>query len=243
MICSSGVGFDPLVDGERLLFGFHGIWQGTAVLYDRKHQSQWLHLTGECIEGRFEGRVLTSVPGRHVLWSEWKRDHPTTRVMAPHPRLASQYFTRRDAKRGNDFFPPMFPGTIKDVDQRLPLAELIYGITTADGARAYPIRRLKEHDSAPFVMDHVGKTPVLLFFDRSTGSVSGYGRILDGEVREFEVDGELVRDTRSLSHFNADGFAVDGLLRGRRLAPIFGVQAEWYGWFAAHPDTSIWGDD
>lgn len=230
-----------MVDGERLLFGFHGIWQGTAVLYDKKHQSRWLHITGECIEGRFDGRTLTAISGRHVQWREWLRDHPDSKVMQPHPTLARRYFTRRDARRGSDFFPSMFPGTIMDRDDRLELAALIYGVATSEGARAYPTERLRAHPQS-LLEDTVGAVPIVLVFDRETGSTAGFDRRLDGAALELSVggDGRIV-DAASGSRFDADGFAVEGPLAGRRLTPL-GMQSEWYGWFAAYPETSIWGE-
>ncbi len=123
MICSSGIGFDPVVAETLLEFGFHGIWQGTAVIYDKGTRSHWLHLTGECISGRHKGKQLKPIPGRHVQWWEWKRDHPDTRVMAQLPGFEKRYFPRANARRGHDYFPPMFPPTIHSKDARLATLE------------------------------------------------------------------------------------------------------------------------
>jgi hypothetical protein len=38
-----------------------------------------------------------------------------------------------------------------------------------------------------------------------------------------------------------DGLCVAGALQGEQLEPVFGLQAEWYGWFALHPETSVFG--
>ena len=79
MICSSGIGFDPVLDERRLWFGFHGIYQGTAVLYDQQTGSLWMHLTGECFAGELAGRKLDPLDtGRHTTWSEWLASHPET---------------------------------------------------------------------------------------------------------------------------------------------------------------------
>lgn len=241
VICSSGIAFDPIVNGRQLTFGFHGIWQGAAVLYDRQTQSKWLHLTGECIEGPLKGTTLKAVPGRHVLWSEWKRDHPDTEVMGEEQRFVSRYTPSEWARRGLDYFPKGFLPTIETTSDVLSASALCYGIKTSAAAKAYPFETLM-HVEDGVLNDQVGNVPVVVVVDKATGSAAGHGRTLDGEVLEFErtADG-LLRDRKTRSIFNRDGFGVSGMHQGRRLPTVVGLQAEWYGWFAAYPATSVYG--
>ncbi len=240
MICSSGIGFDPVVEGKRSLFGFHGIWQGTALLYDRETHSNWIHLTGECIEGPRKGQRLRPVTLRHVRFGEWKRDHPESDVMAWDPALERLYFPDADARRGHDFFPPPFLPTIRERDPRLPLSALCYGIAVDGAARAYPFSRLAEVRDG-VVPDAIAGAPVVVVYDRATGSCAALSRALDGATLDFALAGPgRLRDRKSGSIFDLDGRCVAGALAGKRLPPITGVQAEWYGWYAAYPDTTIW---
>ena len=242
MICSSGIGFDPVVAETPLEFGFHGIWQGTAVIYDKGTRSLWLHLTGECISGRHKGKQLKPIPGRHVQWWEWKRDHPDTRVMAPVPAFEEQYFPKINARRGHDFFPSTFPSTIHSKDARLAPSALLYGIVAGDAARCYPFARLLDADSPRVINEMVGDVAVVVLFDPETRSAFGHGRRLGDTTLILEQDAAgRLRDPVSGSLFDRDGFAVTGPLKGQRLPQLHSMQAEWYGWFAAYPNTSIWG--
>ena len=100
MICSSGISFDPVVENVRLTFGFEGVWQGTAVLYDHRTNSLWMHLSGTCFSGPKRGAVLKrSESGRHTTWADWQRSHPQTDVLAEdlalkHGHLDKGYFPR-----------------------------------------------------------------------------------------------------------------------------------------------------
>ena len=246
MVCSSGIGFDarPLRDGtresERRFFGFHGIWQGTAVLYDRKTQSRWLHLTGECIDGDYDGATLTPIAGRHVEWREWVRDHPDTKVMQPIEADKKLYFGGGGARRGSRFWPEGFLPTIESRDPRLLPTALCYGVVVDEHAKAYPFSRLKR-DPDGLVLDQVGDVPIVVVYDRDPGSAVAYDRRLGKLTLEFErtESGDL-REVESGSVFNRAGVCVEGLHETRRLKPLFALQAEWYGWFAAYPHTAVW---
>lgn len=242
MICSSGIGFDPLVDGRRLHLGFHGIWQGVAVLYDRETQSLWFHLTGRAYAGPLEGTALARLPtGRHTTWQDWRTDHPGTRVLAVDERFVGRvgdrgYFGREGCRRGDPFLPDVFRRTLKDTDDRLPLHELVHGAVVAGQPVAWPIRSVLD---AGLVSTRVGEVPVLLWGDRASGSVVAFERRLGEEVLEFVPAGDRrVRDEGG-SLFDREGVAREGPRAGQRLRPLDGLQAEWYGWFAHHPDTRL----
>lgn len=243
MICSSGIGFDPLLDGARLTFGFEGIWQGTAVLYDRATQSLWMHLTGECFAGPHAGRRLAPLDtGRHTTWRAWKADHPTTDVMAPDPRFAGRYFPPEQSRSGDAFLPPDFPPTIASRDPRLALEALLLGVRAGGVARAYPFARLAQTEGV--VEEALGTVPVTVWYDAGQRSAAAFDARLDGRTLRFErvtaAGRTRFRERASGSAFTLEGEAEGGPLVGRRLVRLPSLLSEWYGWFAHHPATSIW---
>ena len=244
MVCSSGIGFDPVVDGKRLTFGFEGIWQGTALLYDHQTRSLWLHLTGTCIEGKYKGTVLDRIPtGRHTVWTAWQTAHPYTTVLKPDPRWIGKpgdtgYFTARGAKSGSAFLPPTFTPTIQTRDDRLELHDLVYGVVVGETARAYPFRRLK---SARITEEVVGDVPVSVWYQSSSLSAAAFDRRLEGKILSFGMDEKgVVRDEGTKSRWSMEGLCIDGPLQGRQLTPLRGLMSEWYGWYANHPKTTLW---
>jgi hypothetical protein len=247
VVCSSGATYDPVVRGERLLFGVEGAWQGTATMYDRSSGSVWLHLTGECVSGPFAGRVLRRVPtGRNTTWEEWLATHPDTEVMAREERWLRPadglgYFSRAGAQSGIDHFPPEMRDTLEWRDARLPRAALVYGLVADGAARAWPFERLGH---TRVVHERVGQTDVTLWFHGPSRSAAAFDRRADGRLLSFEVGpGDTFLDSGTGSRWNLEGSCVQGPLRGTQLVPLEGLRAEWYGWYAAHRDTTLWAPE
>ena len=243
MICSSAIGFDSRVDGKRLTFGFEGIWQGTAVLYDHQTNSFWMHITGECFHGPHTGTFLTPLEtGRHTTWAEWMRTHPETDVLAYDPRLGVAgsehgYFPRDGARSGQAFLPPAFPGTIETVDERLPANTLVRGVLVGSAARAYPLPRLARHG---VVEELVGGVELTVWYDPESRSAAAYHRRVDGRRLSFRPSGAgRVEDVETGSVWSLEGRAVSGPLAGTTLVRARGLLSEWYGWRASYPQTTI----
>ena len=205
-LCSSGAVYDGRIDGERAIFGVQGAWQAVATIYDAKTHSVWMHLTGECIRGDLEGRRLKPLTVRHVLWSEWIRDHPSTSVVVG-PRYAA-YPSKQQVRRGSAFISPILKDTIQLRNYRRPQNELVFGVarlpaprTGGDLARAYPFEELAR--AGPIVNEVIGNTSVVIVYDASTRSAIGYSRDLNGETLEFELraPGQLVeKKTKSITN-------------------------------------------
>ncbi len=234
-----------MVDGERLTFGFEGIWQGTAVLYDHQTQSLWMHLTGECFHGTLQGtRLRAAGTGRHTTWADWRRLHPETDVLAPEARLVGKpsdlgYFSREGARSGSGFLPRSFGRTIQTTDQRLAPSDLVYGVVVGGReARAYPFEALAR---TPLVHERLGGLDITVWFDAEARSAAAFERTVRGQALRFERTRGAWRDVETQSTWTLDGRCTAGRLKGAQLTPLRGLMSEWYGWYAHHPHTTVWG--
>ncbi len=240
-----------MLDGRRLTFGFEGIYQGTAVLYDHQTNSLWMHLTGECFAGELQGRTLERLDtGRHTTWEDWRSLHPQTSVLAPEERWMRQpgdsgYFSREAARSGAAFLPPTFRSTIHDVDARLEPSALVYGVRVGGRAKAYAFKDLIAN---PVVDEEIDALPLTVWYDALSESAAAFDRRLDDRWLTFDAGAQTVpqemagrrRDQETGSLWTMDGACVDGPLKGRRLRALDGLKAEWYGWYANHPETQLW---
>jgi Protein of unknown function (DUF3179) len=97
-LCDSAVVFDRTVAGAVRTFGMSGLlYQSNLLLYDRqpsgKGESLWSQLLFRAVTGpeAAAGTRLRVLPSAVLTWDEWRAAHPDTTVLAPDPRLASQY--------------------------------------------------------------------------------------------------------------------------------------------------------
>jgi len=233
-----------MIDNVRLTFGFEGIWQGTAVLYDHQTKSLWMHLSGVCFEGEKSGRVLGRLDtGRHTTWADWRRAHPETDVLAQDPAFRTRgldmgYFPREGSRSGGSFFPTPFLPTIQTRDARLTPAALLYGIVVGTESRAYPLKSLAR---SPVLEERLGGVELTLWFDIASRSAAAFNRRLDKTQLTFGPAGPAhFEDKRTKSRWTMEGVCISGPLTGKRLTPLHGLLSEWYGWYAHYPSTSVW---
>ena len=240
MVCSSGISFDPVLSGKRLTFGFEGVWQGTAILYDRDTGSLWMHFTGACFEGPRAGQTLKPLPtGTHTTWAAWRREHPETDVMAPDARFASRYFKREQSRSGDPYLPANFEPTIAPRDPRLGLGDLLLGVRAGTATRAYPLGRLAETPGV--VEETIDGIPLTVWYAAGSRAACVFDARIDGRVRSFERRGETFHEQETGSRFDLEGRCVEGALLGRHLERVPSLLTEWYGWFAHHPETTLFG--
>jgi hypothetical protein len=148
------------------------------------------------------------------------------------------YFPRAGARSGDPYLPPEFDQTIRTKDGRFAANALVYGVVVGGAARAYPFEHLRRD---PVVEESIAGVPVSVWFDRWSRSANAFDRRLGDRTLTFSHAGRgRFEDRESGSRFDMDGQCVAGPLRGERLEPVFGLMAEWYGWFANHPLTTVW---
>jgi hypothetical protein len=81
--CSSGVGFNPVVDGNRYNFEIFGLFNAVMVMNDKETGSIWTHIGGEAVDGPLKGAKMDIVPMLQVSWEKWRELHPDTEIYAP----------------------------------------------------------------------------------------------------------------------------------------------------------------
>ena len=214
MVCSSGIGFDPIINGKRYTFGAEGVWLATAVLYDKQTESLWYHFKGECFDGPLEGTVMRRISsGRHTTWDEWRSAHPQTDVIKPEAVYVDRpqdkgYFAREVSRSGDGHVGDYFQDIFKTLDKRLKLNELLYGVVVGDVARAYPLALLRAQS---VVEEELNGVPVTLWFKTRGRTVAAFDRRVDGKVLSFEVTAQgLVKDKQTGSTWTFEGQCTGG---------------------------------
>ena len=146
MVCHSGIGLVPVVDGEVHQFSAGGLYNGLVLLIDDETRSYWDHITGEAVHGPLHGKRLESFSISVTTVEAALAREPDLRLHLSRPGIVGRLmalFSGR-AFRGKGFIPPGFARTMGEKDPRLPKMEQGLGVMPDGQARYYPLELLKE---------------------------------------------------------------------------------------------------
>lgn len=234
-MCSSGVSFDPVVDGQRFFFRASGLYNGVFIMVEDHTDTVWSHLDGSAVSGSLAGTRLEILALQTTTWGSWVSEHPDTTTID----IDTGYSYREQVTLGNAGLRGSFLDTLDDVDPRLPENELVIGVLAGSGSTAFPVRSVPA--DAP-MQETVGGVPVVILEDVEGFPSLAYHRALsDGRVLDFTRDDGAIYDMQTGSRWDSLGIATAGELAGVQLTFVTSFFTEWYGWAAFHPDTVIYG--
>jgi len=95
-LCATGVVFDRRVGGKAQEFGVSGkLWQSNLLMYNRsgdeKTESLWSQVLGEAVLGPNTGEKLEILPSDTILYGDWKKENPETKVLSRETGAARSY--------------------------------------------------------------------------------------------------------------------------------------------------------
>lgn len=265
-LCNTALVFDRRVDGRALTFGTTGNLRfSDLVMYDRETQSWWQQATGEAIVGEHTGKRLRRITAPVLSYEEFKKAYPKGEVLS---REAAKEETRDKVGSARHYgqnpyvgydradTPPLpFFWGDRPIDARLLPKARVAVATFARPAVAYPIDHLR---NAVAVNDTIaGRRVVLLYLSgvaspldrRQTGEGVDVGQaalfdpVVDGRALTFRGGGTIraptFSDVETGSTWLVSGVAVEGPLKGRRLAMLDHTVTFWFIWAVFQPDTEV----
>ncbi len=240
-LCGTMVVFETELNGTQYDLGTSGfLYRSNKLMFDQATQSLWNTLWGVPVIGPLTGKV--ELPRHSVVtttWTEWKRRHPDTKV------LAIDTGEKRDYSEGaayRDYFATdslMF--TVPDPNDALPnKAEVFTMVLPPEGK---PVG--EESEALALSADFLANNPI------HTDSLSGVDFVIltdtSGANRAYRLAGQrfdaydgkdTVTDsagiTWQLTEMNLS--ATDG---SSVLARLPAQRAFWFGWHAAFPNTRL----
>ena len=239
------------VEGVTLTFGVSGrLIMNALVMYDRQTDSLWSQFVGEAVDGPLNGLKLELLPSRLTTMGEWAREHPDTLVL-------DRGFPGAAFDQYQSYYMDFQSGVLGETnrDDRLYQKDLVVGIATETGQKAYPFGILRTEGA---VNDTFQGLALALFMNTSGevitpfeagatgntrgGAVEAFDRTVAGKTLNFKEFDELhVYDVETRSTWDKrTGVAVRGELEGHRLTPIQSLVAFWFGWSDFYPDTEVY---
>ena len=217
--------YDRRANGEVLSFGHAGIlYRNSFVMYDRKTESLWVHVTGRAETGPRKGWKLRFMPSATTTWAAWKAAYPDTRVLP-------------GRRRGG------FMGTYTGLQSPSGIG---VAVRVAFEAKLYPFEELLRQ---PVVNDRFRNADIVVVYSAELGTASAWRRRLGDRVLTFEAlppdgneTGFRVRDRETGSLWSGlRGEAVAGPLEGQRLEimPHHPILTSRFAGF--YPEGPVWG--
>jgi thiol-disulfide isomerase/thioredoxin len=235
--CSAGAAFRRASGGRVLSMEVPGVYNGTIILRDRETRTLWAPFSGRGIEGPLAGEKLGRFPVVLTHWDEWVARHAGTDVLWDRPAAREGHGAWY--RPGSWGIVSQMGATLPGLDPRLPESALVYGVEAGASAKAYPLAQVERHGGV--VNDEAGPTAVLVLA-RGAFEASGYERRLKGRLLTFRPSsppGDELSDVETGSRWSWEGVALDGPLRGERLAALDGYSVEWHVWSSYHPGAAL----
>ncbi|MCH7746242.1 MAG: DUF3179 domain-containing protein, partial [Chloroflexi bacterium] len=255
-LCGAGIVYSAKINGEPTTFGTSGLlYRSNKVMYDRATRSLWSQLLGEPVIGPLanSGIKLDFFPVNLTTWGEWLAEHPDTTILSldtgyyppelyePEYDANSIYFEYRNSSR------TMFP--VSERDDRLNIKDQVITLSIGDVHKAYAIKTLQQERIVNDTVNGVNVV-VLSGSNRSLGAaIYARGEKTFGLPDDYDPADPTLGLPESL--IDSDGqewrLTDDALVNAadpsQTLPRMPSHQAYWFGWFAFHPDTQLYGVD
>ena len=234
-LCGSVIIYRTEFQGEHYELGTSGfLYRSNKLMYDHKTKSLWSTLEGEPVVGPLVGKQI-KLKSHYVVtttWGDWRRRHPTTKVLSldtGHQRDYGEGVAYRDYFATDEllFHVPFNDERLKNKAEILalrfedspdkPLA------ISAEFLEQNPLyhARLGEQDFV-VITDSSGANRVYETNGKRFKSYDGMSTVKDEDEQEWKV-----------SESNLTGPS------GKKLARLPAHRAFWFGWHAAYPDTKL----
>lgn len=161
-------------------------------------------------------------------WSDWKEAHGDSEVLSRETdtRVSNnlyerdQYSNYRESSRiGFD---------IDNVDPRLPEKEIVKGVSTETGEKAYPEDTVRDEE---IINDEISGTSVVVFVDPESNGIKVFERPND---LSFDLEGENLVDS------NGDTWSLTGEREDEQLNEFQTSGFFWFAWEKFNPETGVY---
>lgn len=241
-LCGTGAVYSRDVAGHTLIFGISGmLYENNVVLYDEQTESNWIQMSGRSISGELKGAELVRIPHTETTLGLWLNLHPDSEVLSTDTGFEKPYNEDPYADYAASDQLGIGKQTLKD--HRLKGKDLVIGVETIGARKAFPVEVLEERG---FINDFLEGRPIVLFYDRETGTSKAYIRISGTNVLIFEPTSSefILRDEELKSRWNMlTGAPADKSSRSKPLEELITYKAYWFAWSENYASSDLYSDE
>ncbi|UCD95615.1 MAG: DUF3179 domain-containing protein [Candidatus Zixiibacteriota bacterium] len=233
-MCFTGIVYAATVDSLSLTFQASGsLWRDALVLQDMETNSLWSQVTGECISGTLEGKMLDQFPALHTTYDEFIKLYPDGLILRKPGRgyAVSSYesYFSDETKLGIFGRPDNF--------QRLGGKDKVIGLRLGDNQTAVSEDYLQTNG---YAVIPEAKPPVVITFDSETRTAAAFllpGTGPTGATKIRVETGRILLPGKNISWDAKTGRVVEG--GGDDLKMVPAITSYWFAWISFFPSTRL----
>ena len=218
-------------------------------MYDRATRSLWHQFTGKPIIGELVGSdvELEFFPTARTTWGDWRAEHPNTTVIT---REGARYppwtYTHEDDERSIYYGYRTDPETMFPIahrDEVLPPKAEVLGVTVKGVDRAYPIELLREER---IVHDRIAGVDLIVIASATSSDAhifenpDGLTFSLPEDAPEAGIPLKIVDEKGTEWNVRRDKL-TDASEPSNVLKAVPSNVSFWFGWYAFHRGTELYG--
>ncbi len=241
--------YSAKIDGQPTTFGTSGLlYRSNKLMYDRKTNSLWSSLLGEPVIGdlaeRDEVIKLDFFPVALTTWEEWLEENPGTKALSPDTGYYSPRFYEPETNAKSIYYDyrvsadTMFPVWKRDLT--LDAKDEVLGLSVGGSHKAYPVMALRE---LKVVNDTIGDKAMVIISSDISSDVRVFER--GDETFTLKDNGDLkgvpdfLVDSKGETWLVGESGLTNAVDENKTLSRLPSFVAFWFGWYAFHPDTSL----
>lgn len=244
-MCNTALVIRAEANGKPLHFDYDSMVGSNEVFKDRETGSLWQQTLSKATSGPLKGTRLEVYPFLLTQWGEWRKQHADTLVLKPLPGYAdhmagiNKYISRQWSLGVSDA--GTAPRGAFGKDERLKPRDMILGLQTNDGEKAYPLSALRKER---VINDRVGGMPVVVVHQPASDTTTAFDPRHKGKTLKFQAagdEGDRLVDAQTHSSWNAYGLCLSGKLKGTELKALPLEPEFWFAWSEFHTKTEVYG--
>lgn len=209
------------------------LWRDALVMQDLETKSLWSQISGECIWGQSEGKILTIFKASHTTFSEFKKNYPDGLLLVkPEKGEAGSVY--------NDYFADSVKigifGRVETFEKLVPKAR-IFGVRVDNHQSAVSLEYLEANRYAVLPLASI---TIIVTYDKPSETVNAFK--LEG-ITLAEIPDLLVTDSKiSLKDGSAIWEVSTGKLlsgSGSDLESVPVITAFWFAWASFFPGSDL----
>lgn len=228
-----------LPDGRPTTFGTSGnLLNSNLVMRDRTSGTLWSQLLGVGLDGALEGERLRELPvGVTTTLGRWRQRYPETRVLTVQAGIGQRLRPYGTSPYGDYDTSPRIIFPVEARDDRFHPKKVVVGLRLGEAALAIPKQELLAKDE--LVEVEIAGEPLLVVPDAELGVLRVFRRRFPRFTLRFARRGAAIVDDQTGTSWDREGCAVEGELRGARLAAVNAFDVQWFAWYAFYPKTAV----